>query len=337
MLCYKRKLAAFCSRHEKITALLGLLPARPVLLVLSYHRIGNASETPYDPGVFSATADGLNDQVGFLKRWFHLATLDEALEIIEGRALRHTVVLLTFDDGYRDSYELAYPILSAHRAQGVFFLPTAFIGTNHVPLWDSAAYIVKRSRRRRFRIPKAPLREFDLDADGASRVIQQALAVYKTGPQDDAAGFLEMLEEACDARRPDGPERVFLNWEEAAALLRGGMAIGSHTHTHSVLAQMSAEELACDLALSRRTIEERLGAAPSALAYSFGLREATSPAVFRAAEQAQFRAAFSFYEFTGCNLPGSIERFNVRRRPVSPEEASIFRLRTALAALTAGR
>jgi peptidoglycan/xylan/chitin deacetylase (PgdA/CDA1 family) len=335
MLYSKQKIAAFCSRHEGITALLQMLPAKPVLLVLNYHRIGDPSKTPYDSGVFSATEDDFNEQVAFLKRRFQLATLDEALEIVAGRKLRRTVVLLTFDDGYRDNYELAYPILSAHRAQGVFFLPTAFIGTNRVPLWDAAAYIVKRSHRRRFRLAKAPLREFDLDADGEHNVIQQVLAMYKDGLHEPEDEFLGMLEEACDAPRRSAPERLFINWEEAAEMLRGGMAIGSHTHTHPLLIKMSAQEMGAEMELSRTVIDERLGLMPAVLSYPFGLQHTISEAVFRAAENAGFRAAFSFYETTGCNIPGAMEPFNLRRKPVCPEEAATFRLRTTLAAMTA--
>jgi len=58
--------------------------------------------------------------------------------------LRDTRVLLTFDDGYRDNYDLAFPILRSHGVQGVFFLPTTFIGTDAIAWWDEIANLIQR-------------------------------------------------------------------------------------------------------------------------------------------------------------------------------------------------
>jgi peptidoglycan/xylan/chitin deacetylase (PgdA/CDA1 family) len=272
----------------------------------------------------------LDEQIRFLKRRFHLATLDEMLEALDKPPIRRAMALLTFDDGYRDNYEAALPVLSAHRAQGVFFLPTSYIGTNRIAFWDAVAFVVKGSRKPRFRLSPAPLREFDIAADGAPKVIEQVLNLYKCESGGDAGRFLAGLEEACDSPRPDGSERLFMNWEEAAEMARAGMAIGSHTHSHPVLAQTEPQDLARELTHSKSVLEERLRVPVRTLAYPFGLQETISPAVFKAAEVAGYDAAFSFYG--GVNLPGAIERYNLRRQPVCPADASTFRLRTALAA-----
>ena len=129
--------------------MLEAFPQRGLLLILNYHRLGNADITPFDSGVFSATADEFNSQMTYLKCRFHLATLEEALEIVRGKRIRGTTVVITFDDGYLDNYEIAFPILHAHGIQGVFFLPTAFIGTGKLPWWDIIAFIVKNSLRKR--------------------------------------------------------------------------------------------------------------------------------------------------------------------------------------------
>src|ERR1043166_4490896 len=66
--------------------------------------------------------------------------------ILTGSPLRSSV-LLTFDDGYLDNYTLAFPVLRSHGVQAVFFLPTAFIGTAHLPLWDVIGYVVRQTRK----------------------------------------------------------------------------------------------------------------------------------------------------------------------------------------------
>jgi peptidoglycan/xylan/chitin deacetylase (PgdA/CDA1 family) len=62
-----------------------------------------------------------------------MATLEEALAMLDGEAPRGTSVLITLDDGYLHNYTLAFPILRRHGVQSVFFLPTAFVGTGKLP------------------------------------------------------------------------------------------------------------------------------------------------------------------------------------------------------------
>src|SRR5690348_12857628 len=64
--------------------LLSNLPPRDMLLVFNYHRIGNAADDPFDPGVFSATAEQFDEQISYLKHRFSLVTLEEALAFVDG-------------------------------------------------------------------------------------------------------------------------------------------------------------------------------------------------------------------------------------------------------------
>jgi peptidoglycan/xylan/chitin deacetylase (PgdA/CDA1 family) len=225
-------------------------------------------------------------------------------------------------------------VLASRGVQGVFFLPTAFIGTNRFSWWDTIAYIIRRSRKQRFRLGVPPFREFDLDAMDVRSVITRVLDVYRRGNGGERGSepFVAMLEEACGSPRPEGLESCFMNWDEAGIMLRGGMAIGSHAHSHEILAGLSEEEQLMELATSKRILEERLGAAVSALAYPVGLPESYSPATRAAAVKAGYRMAFSFHG--GFNRYGRIEPYNVRRFGLSARLAR-FQLQAAWAAATA--
>lgn len=329
----KRDLLADVSRFSGATRLLSALPRKPLLIVLNYHRIGDPLKTPYDGEVFSATAGALERQMTFWKRRFHVANLEEALDMLE-RPERHrgTSVLFTFDDGYLDNYEIAFPILSAHGVQAVFFLPTSFIGTNRIPWWDVIAYIVKNSRRKKFRLAD-PVGEIDVEAEGVQPAICRLLDIYRRHGQTGSESFIAQLEEACGSPRPNGSERCFLDWEEAARMVRGGMAIGSHTHSHEILSRLSEEEQAEELATSRRILREKLGIAAEALSYPVGMPNCFSPYTQAAAEKAGYRIAFSFYG--GLNRPGSMRRFDIfRQSAVFGSSIGRYQLQAALAAVT---
>ena len=71
--------------------------------------------------------------------------------------------MITFDDGYLDNYEIAYPILRSHGAQGVFFLATGMVGSCEIPWWDRIAYLVKTARKRQFTLHYPADLAVDLD------------------------------------------------------------------------------------------------------------------------------------------------------------------------------
>jgi peptidoglycan/xylan/chitin deacetylase (PgdA/CDA1 family) len=330
----KRDLLSRLASGTGFLRVLDLLPTKPQLLVLNYHRIGNPEETLYDSGVFSATAESLEEQVRFLKLNLEIIDLEEAIDIAEKRTrLRDTRVLLTFDDGYRDNYDLAFPILRAYGVQGVFFLPTAFIGTDSIPWWDEIANLIQRAITGTIRLPGLPDRTFDLADSNRRPAIDAALALYKSLPASAGERFLNDLAERCQIERCNGKERLFATWEEVGEMVRGGMAIGSHTHNHKVLSRTSEEDQTHELSLSKRILEERLGVPVTALAYPVGLPDSFSLTTRELARQIQYRIAFSFHG--GFNRGDCVEPFNVRRQAICNPIRARFNTQVVVAAGTA--
>lgn len=332
----KREFIAQASANTGLTRLLESLPQQRMLMILTYHRIGNAADTPFDSNVFSATAEELDAQIAYFKRRFHMATLDGALATKDGNGSRGVSALITFDDGYLDNYAVAFPILRSHGVQGVFFLPTAFIGTGRLPWWDSIAYIIKRSRNRQICLHYPQEEVFDLDADGVARVSMKVLRVFKQPTVTDTERFITGLEEACGTGRPQGNStRCFLNWEEAREMHRNGMAFGSHTHNHEVLSKLPAATQQEEAKQSREILERELGGTIDVMAYPVGRPQSFSSDTVEALKQTGYRAAFSHYG--GLNRPGAIEPFNIRRHGVGEQSYSRLRLQTALGAATGSR
>jgi peptidoglycan/xylan/chitin deacetylase (PgdA/CDA1 family) len=330
----KRDLLSKLASDTGFLRVLNLLPTKPQLLVLNYHRIGNPEETLYDSQVFSATAESLEEQVRFLKLHLEIIGLEEAIDIAEKRtSLRHTRVLLTFDDGYRDNYDLAFPILRSHGVQGVFFLPTAFIGTESIPWWDKIANFIQQANIGTIRLPGLPERTFDLSGSNRRPAIDAALALYKSLPASSGERFLDDLAEQCRMDQCSGKERLFATWEEISEMVRGGMAIGSHTHNHQVLSRTSEQDQIHELSLSKQILEERLGLTITSLAYPVGLQDSFSLTTREVARQTHYRIAFSFHG--GFNQVDCMEPFNIRRQGICNPISARFNTQVIVAAITA--
>src|ERR1022692_209023 len=188
----KRELLARGLFWSGATFLLGQLPERDLLLVLNYHRIGNADGDLFaHPGLFS-TSDQLSDHISYLKRHVSLVTLDEALAFVDGtihEKTRRCRVLITFDDGYLDNYEVAFPILRSHGVQGCFFLATSMVGSCSVPWWDHIAFLMKTARQRRFSLHYPADLAIDLVESGMTKSLRDVLSLYKTPVNADPERF----------------------------------------------------------------------------------------------------------------------------------------------------
>ena len=130
-------------RASGLGALLRRLPAWRGALVLSYHRIGDRSQSDLHRGLFSTSAEGLDRQLRLLTRHFDVVApgqLDADLLATSGRH-----VIVTFDDGYRDLYELAHPVLQANNVRALMFLCTGFIDGHERAWWDDIGWMLRHA------------------------------------------------------------------------------------------------------------------------------------------------------------------------------------------------
>ena len=314
------------------SSLLSVLPAKDSLLVLTYHRVGDDETDPWDPAIFSATADEFDAQVSYVKRKHALVTLDEALAFVDGTDKSKSSrcrVLFTFDDGYLDNYEIAFPILKSHGAQGVFFLCSNIVGSGHVPWWDHIAYLVKSGTRKKFSLTFPTALDVDIEKNGLGESLRKILDLYKTPENLDLNRFISELKEAVGGKELPADTRRFLTWDEAREMLAGGMAIGAHTHTHPMLSKLSEDEQRKELTQSRAIIGEKLGIKVDSFAYPFGSPSAFTKTTEKIAEEAGFRGAFSYYGNMTNQRP-NIERFNLKRVTVGSQSWARMKVQTEI-------
>jgi len=323
----KEMLAQFAS-HTGITRVLESLPGRGSLLILNYHRVGDPRSTPYDSALYSCSTEEFDWQLAWLKKRFPIVNLHEALDIVHGRSKpSRTSILLTFDDGYRDNFAEAFPVLRKHNLSATFFLPTFFVGSHSLPWWDEIAFMVKLAKGERLTLTYPENEEFDLTIPDRLTTVFQVLRSFKRAPVVETERFLRELETATGVKRPgEDAERCFLNWDEAREMQAAGMCFGSHTHTHELLARLPYERQVEELRISRQILEAELDREIDTLSYPRGRPSSFSEETFAALRETNYKTAFSFY--TGVNKPGSINPLDVLREAVEEMESrSLFRLR----------
>lgn len=232
MLKEKAKSAILSSRVHRAMQLLA--PAR--LVILRYHSVREdpAKLDAYIPSSITHSTSAFRAQVEYVARTCQPVTLDHVPEFIAGtRPIPKRAVAITFDDGYRDNYEIAAPILEEHGIRGVFYIATSSVEGR--PLWFV---------RLRYWMIQAKISwpEF-LKASGSCASLTEPER-EKVIDQLDHTGSVS--------------QTFTMTWAQARDLQSRGHVLGSHTVNHPNVAKVPRNEMRIELEESRKRLEFEL-------------------------------------------------------------------------------
>ena len=295
----KRELAQWLDSAGALDAILRARARNPWpwLTVLTYHRIHpDAMTQPFDQGVIDTTPAEFEQQIATLRRYFTLIGLEELRSHLAGGPLPPNPAVLTFDDGYRDCYDRALPILLKYGVKATFFIATSYVSERRVFWWDRISYLVHCSTYPRIEI-RYPI-HVTLELGAKEQAIQQLLSIIKRWHSLDIESFLTGLAESCGVRWDAELERSYadelvMSWDHVRALRRAGMEIESHTRTHRVLQTVPQHELVGELAGSKLDLEEQLGERISSVSYPVGRPITQNPEIRAAVAEAGYELGFS--------------------------------------------
>jgi len=302
----------------------GLWPWSGLTVVLYHRVVGVDNVGGLDPDLIDATPEEFDQQMAFLRRHFVPVGLPEVQRAARGaERLPPNAVLVTFDDGYRDNYENALPILVRHGLKGVFFVSTSYVTERRLFWWEQVSYFIRQARRFQAALTYPEPVQLDLrDAGARAAATSRINRLIKDRFDLDINRLLADLARACDV--PWSPERereladpTLMSWEQVRGLLDAGMAVGSHTCNHRVLETLPEPELDRELADSRRELESRLGQTIDSIAYPVGRsiarRRPIRDALRRAGYQVGFTARPGINRFRGGELD---DLYDLKRLPI---------------------
>jgi peptidoglycan/xylan/chitin deacetylase (PgdA/CDA1 family) len=179
-------------------------------------------------------------------------------------------VVITLDDGYRDNYLYAYPILRKYRVPATIFLATGSIGTGNLFWWDRVGYLVWHASIRQLHLPDLGTYRLESDVDRV-RATFKILKKLKSLADERKNRFIDQLSTAAGLNVPSiRSERLVLSWDEVAEMGRNGVDFGAHTVTHPILGNMAADRAKWEIVQSKRDIETRAGKPVCFFAYPDG-------------------------------------------------------------------
>jgi peptidoglycan/xylan/chitin deacetylase (PgdA/CDA1 family) len=233
--------------------------------ILKYERI--ASADPSTDLIISASSVhplAFREQLRYLKDNCNVVSLNSLIaDLKANNPISSGTVVLTFDGGYKDNFEVAFPILKEMSLVGTFFIPTEVIGSETLPWQDQVANAVSVLVDSKRELPvftsiepaiAQQLKEsFDRTRSKAFLIRGLVAAMEIVAPLNRDECLAE-LSEAISGLKYNEPERVYLNWDEVWQINDSGMEIGSLGRFGIPLTELSTAELAEELHVSYDTL-----------------------------------------------------------------------------------
>jgi peptidoglycan/xylan/chitin deacetylase (PgdA/CDA1 family) len=272
-------------------------------LVLGYHRVVEDYEAACRsemPSMLISTAM-FERHLDWIGRHFRFVDLDEVGEAVRnGVPFDQPVAAVTFDDGYRDIYENAMPVLTRKGIPAASFVVTDLVSQ---PGWQTHDKLY-RLLDKGFSLWDNPRRQLhgvlsDLGLPAADILGDRAAtrtplltvsALLPNLSRDDVGRVADYLENNVGNGFVPVPQT--LTWPMLAEMRRHGFTIGSHTRTHVSLPMECSSTTDAELRGSKEALEQGLGEPIHHFAYPGGQ---FTPTVVEALAKAGYR-----YAYTAC-------------------------------------
>jgi peptidoglycan/xylan/chitin deacetylase (PgdA/CDA1 family) len=291
------------------------------VIVLVYHRIIN-EEDKFDPNIISAEKRYFRDQVRYLSNNCHVISFEEFYCYYKKRKkIPHNSVIITFDDGYKDNYTLAYPILKEFNLKATIALTTGNIGKGKLFWWDRIAYCVYNTNVREVNIEY--LGKINLmNKNRAIRNIQERL---KSLNEHIKNKIVDVIEEKLGIT-PLETKSLFLSWKEIMEMSDNNITFAAHTVTHPILTRISLREAKKEIIDSKRHIESKIHKKINIFTYPNGNEEDMSEEIDEFLKNEGFIFSLSSIYGTNNLKPGL---FRLKRVSIEHnDDMLLFKLKT---------
>lgn len=236
--------------------------------ILIYHSV---MEDPSGQDVYlggiSHSRDVFRGQMELLARRYCPVTLDQVRRFVRGEGtLPDRAVVVTFDDGYADNYEIVAPVLNGVGVPATFYVTVESVEEGRLPWPARLRFLFRTTKRaswadssgRSWPLSSAVEREkaYLLSCDECGKLAGKTQERYVT-----------CLEDELDNQVPIESGILMMTYDQVRALVQQGHIVGSHTMTHPNMAHVSLQDIRHEMTESKHRLERQLNAPVAHFSY----------------------------------------------------------------------
>jgi len=244
----------------------------PQLLVLMYHRVLPSNDRRSrleEPGMI-VTPETFRLHLEMIRQYFEIVHLSEWLGIKnKGDQLPSMACAITFDNGWADNYEFAFPVMQKLEIPATIFLVSDMIGTKQLFWPERLSRIVSEiitnhpqywSHPELDWLQKTSIKYHIENTQPTQAELSKLIANIKSYSDQEIHDRLDHVENTLQLQQVNHSASL-LNWQQVAEMIDSGLVkAGSHTCRHVRLNENTPEELLRkEIINSKQTIETRTG------------------------------------------------------------------------------
>lgn len=237
--------------------------------ILMCHRFGQSDEARnHDLRSFSK-------QLEIISRKYRPTRLSDVVGRLQAREpLTARSVVVTVDDGYRDFFDLAVPLLERYEVPATVYVVPQFV-SQQIWLWFDALHWLSAY---------APAGQYQIEIGEDVEVVTLVspserhllwLRLADRGLEcdpDQQSTMIRNLERDLGLSLPRCPtdDYAFMTWDNIRSLDRGLIEVGAHTESHALLSKCTEERQRAEVLSCKSTIEHETGCNVESFCYPNG-------------------------------------------------------------------
>ncbi|MGO4705708.1 polysaccharide deacetylase family protein [Microvirga sp. 2MCAF38] len=260
-------------------------------VILMFHHVRPARERPFCPNQYlEVTPEFLDLTINVLKREeFDIISLDELPQRLKTGGSSKPFAVLTFDDGYRDNIEYAWPIMKRHNVPWAVYVVPDFADGHGRLWWHEIEAAIARLDAIQITLDNATETLDVRTLDEKNAVFESLVQRLKAGPEERLRAVAGQLAAQVNLDPDQLVRDNCATWDELRVLAQdSNVTIGSHTMSHPILARHDDDFVSREMVDSKALIEKRLGISVCHMAYPLGDRNSAGDREFRLGKETGF-------------------------------------------------
>ena len=260
--------------------------------VLMFHRVNpmfnfNNLDPNYSLGITPYLFDEI---IKYLSENYNIVPIDNILDL-KLRKKDQIKLIITFDDGYKDNFDYAFPILKKYNVPAVVYISTRFIDGETWTWWYDLWKLISDSKQLNI---NSNFIKNDFKLDSYNKKINCYKILSNIYRELDYESQLKLSEELFLNFNKNSNPNVFMSWSEIKQLAESElMTIGAHTVNHLSLSNISLEKSVFEIEKPKQILEKKIGLPVNHFAFPFGNSKDFSAREEAILEKVGFKSAVS--------------------------------------------
>ncbi len=259
--------------------------------ILSFHRISkrqNKKESlNSDLSSLTISKNDFEKQIVTLKKYFNIIDLNKILSSKNDNKKRN--IVLTFDDGYKDNFTNALPILRKHKVPATIYITTRFLKNKCDIWWYEIENFISKNSQLKFRFLKKDY-SFSLNNEFNKKKCFRVLSLlFKELDYNQQNNLLQKITKKKIRHQY---KNELLNKKDLIKLNNNYLiTIGAHTHNHISLTCLDDKNCINELKKSKKILEDLLKKKIHHFAYPYGSKKDATLRESHLVKEVNFKSA----------------------------------------------